>query len=109
MVDLPENASEWLRLCPTREGNILPKNFIRKWKAVGLFDEWPHDAMHHTFATMWLAEYGDEKRLQLLMGHVNAELIYKHYRGQTTPAEAQRFWELRPDDPQISPISGVIF
>lgn len=100
VVDLSENARAWLALCPSREGKILPKNFTRKWKAlrkaVGLFDEWPHDAMRHTFATMWLAQHGDEKRLQLLMGHVSAELIYKHYRGQTTPAEARRFWELRP-------------
>ncbi len=100
VVDLSENARAWLARCPVREGNILPKNFTRKWRAlreaVGLFDAWPHDAMRHTFATMWLAQHGDEKRLQMLMGHVSAELIYKHYRGQTTPADAKRFWGLRP-------------
>jgi len=100
VVDLPENARAWLALCPSREGKILPTNFVRKWKAlrkaVKLLDGWPHDAMRHTFATMWLALHGDEKRLQMLMGHVNAELIYKHYRGQTTPAEAKKFWELSP-------------
>lgn len=102
VVDLPENARAWLALCPPREGKILPPNFTRKWKAlrqaVKLFDSWPHDAMRHTFATMWLAEHGDEKRLQLLMGHVSAELIYKHYRGQTTPAAARRFWGLKPPE-----------
>lgn len=102
VVDLPENARAWLALCPSRDGKILPANFTRKWKAlrqaVKLFDAWPHDSMRHTFATMWLAEHGDEKRLQLLMGHVSAELIYKHYRGQTTPAEARRFWGLRPTE-----------
>ncbi len=101
VVDLSENARAWLALCPVREGKILPKNFTRKWKAlrreVGLFESWPHDAMRHTFATMWLAEHGDEKRLQMLMGHVSAELIYKHYRGQTTPGEARRFWGLVPE------------
>lgn len=99
-VDLSENARAWLALCPMREGKILPKNFTRKLRAlrnaVKLFDSWPHDAMRHTFATMWLAQHGDERRLQLLMGHVSAELIYKHSRGQTTPAEARRFWDLRP-------------
>ena len=100
VVDLPENAGAWLKLCPSREGKILPPNFARKWtalrEAVGLLQDWPHDGIRHTFATMHLAHHGDEKRLQLLMGHESAELIYRHYRGITTKVEAARFWELRP-------------
>lgn len=99
-VDLPVNARAWLKLCPSREGKILPANFRRKWtalrEAVGLLDGWPHDGLRHTFATMHLAHHRDEKRLQLLMGHESAELIYKHYRGITTAAEAEKFWALRP-------------
>lgn len=100
VVDLPVNARAWLKLCPSREGKILPANFRRKWtalrEAVKLLDDWPHDGMRHTFATMHLAHHGDEKRLQLLMGHESAELIYKHYRGITTAAEAGKFWALTP-------------
>lgn len=100
VVDLPENARAWLKLCPSREGEILPANFRRKWtllrQEAGLLEDWPHDGLRHTFATMWLAHHGDEKRLQLLMGHESADLIYRHYRGMTTPAEAAKFWELQP-------------
>lgn len=100
IVDLPENAREWLKLCPRREGKILPKNFTRKWRrlraACELRKDWPHDVVRHTFATMHLAHFKDEKKLQVLMGHVSADLIYKHYRGQATPAEAAKFWALRP-------------
>lgn len=100
VVDLPKNARAWLQLCPCKEGDILPANFRRKWsllrKEAGLLKDWPHDGLRHTFATMWLAHFGDEKRLQLLMGHESAELIYKHYRGMTTPTEAARFWQLQP-------------
>lgn len=100
VVDLPKNARAWLQLCPSKEGEILPANFRRKWsllrKEAGLLEDWPHDGLRHTFATMWLAHFGDEKRLQLLMGHESADLIYKHYRGMTTPAEAARFWQLLP-------------
>ncbi len=102
VVDLPPNARAWLKLCPSREGEILPSNFQKKWrilrKECKLYDkDWPHDALRHTFATMWLAHHGDEKRLQLLMGHESAELIYKHYRGMTTPAAAAKFWRLQPE------------
>jgi integrase len=100
VVDLPVNARAWLKLCPSRDGKILPANFRRKWtalrEAVKLLDDWPHDGMRHTFATMHLAHHGDEKRLQILMGHESAELIYKHYRGITTAAEAAKFWLLEP-------------
>lgn len=100
-IPLSENAKEWLKLCPPVEGGkIIPKNFAKKWKAlrqsVGLFDGWPHDVMRHSFATYWLEEHGDEKRLQLLMDHESADMIYKHYKGHCTPAEAKAFWALRP-------------
>jgi integrase len=100
VIDLPDNAIEWLKLCPQTEGRIVPKNFAKKWKrlrqACGLFDEWPHDALRHTFATMHLAHHQDEKSLQLLMGHVSAQMIYQHYRGLTTRSEAESFWSLLP-------------
>lgn len=105
-VDLPANARAWLELCvrraPDKHGaaKVLPKNFTRKWKrlreACGLLAGWPHDGIRHTFATMHLAHHRDEARLQVLMGHVSAELIYQHYRGQVTPAEAAEFWGLEP-------------
>ena len=65
-------------------------------EACGLFKTWPHNAMRHTLATMHLAHFKDEKRLQLLLGHVDAGLIYSNYRGLETPANAAKFWALRP-------------
>ena len=100
-IPLSENARAWLKLCPPLKGRIIPKNFAKKWKAlrqsVGLFDEWPHDVMRHSYATYWLEEHGDEKRLQLLMDHKSADMIYKHYKGHTTPSEAKAFWALLPN------------
>lgn len=101
VIDLPDNAVEWLRLCPRREGRIAPRNFRRKWRrlreACGLYATWPHNALQHTFATMHLAHHQDERRLQLLMGHGSAQMLYQSYRGLTTRSEAARFWELRPE------------
>lgn len=100
-IPLSDNAKAWLAICPPMaNGQVIPKNFTRKWRAlrqaVGLFEEWPHDVMRHSFATYWLEEHGDEKRLQLLMDHESAAMIYKHYKGHCTPSEAKAFWSLRP-------------
>lgn len=94
-VDLTENAQAWLELCPSKTGKIVPSNFQRKWRylrqAVGLLD-----GIRHTFATMLMAHFQDEKKLQLLMGHESADLICKHYRGLTSRLEAAKLWALRP-------------
>lgn len=106
LVDLSENARAWLALCPSREGRIQPKGWERKWellrKQCGVLDNWPHNAMRHTFATMHLAHHHDEKKLQRLLGHKSAEMIYQHYSGLETPANAAKFWDLRPAKVEVS-------
>lgn len=111
-IPLSENALAWLKICPPMEnGQVVPKNFAKKWKAlrqaVGLFDDWPHDVMRHSFATYWLEKHGDEKRLQLLMDHESPDVLYKHYKGHCTPAEAKAFYELRPSPELLAALQGV--
>lgn len=60
-------------------------------------DEWPHDAIRHTFATYAVAFTGDAARVSLWLGHEgNASLIHRHYRGLATKAQAEAFFALRP-------------
>lgn len=106
-IDLSPNAVAWLKWCQDQgmgksdAERVVPRNFIRRWarlrEACGLLKSWPHDGLRHTFATMHIAEHRDESKLQLLMGHTSAAMIYQHYRGLTTPAEAARFWRLMPN------------
>lgn len=110
-VDLSENALAWLAWC-RREGlvpqepsaRVCPRNLKRRWKrlrqACGIFDSWPHDGLRHTFATYHYAAHQNEARLQVLMGHRNAQVLHEHYRGLATPQEAREFWALGP------PVSG---
>lgn len=104
-VDLPPNAVAWLRFAHkhcgwTMEGRLQPKNFKRRWKRLRqqceLFDDWPHDAMRHTFATFEYALTQNEASLQVKMGHRSAQMLHAHYRGLTTAAEAKKFRALRP-------------
>jgi integrase len=57
--------------------------------------EWPHDAMRHTFASYAVALTSDPGKVSLWLGHEGAPtLLYRHYRGLTTKAEAEKFWSL---------------
>lgn len=59
---------------------------------------WPHDATRHSFATYALALTGDPGRVALWLGHEgNPRMLYTHYRGLATKAEAKAYFALRPD------------
>jgi integrase len=106
VVDLHGNAIAWLRACygaslPT--GNICQGRFGDVWLAfrkpvIGV-DEWPHNAMRHTFASMHYAMWENEAKLQVQMGHESAAMLHRNYRAIKTRTEAAAFWDLRPDKP----------
>jgi hypothetical protein len=59
--------------------------------------DWPHNAMRHTFASMHLAHYQDPGKTAFELGHRgDPSLLYRHYRGLATKADAERFWTIRP-------------
>jgi integrase len=62
-----------------------------------LLRPWPHDATRHTFATYALALTGDPGKVSLWLGHEgNPRMLYTHYRGLATKAEAEKFFAIRP-------------
>ena len=99
VVDLAENAREWLRLVGVPR-TICPANFVRRWgrlRAAAGLGKWPHDAMRHTFASMHYAHHQNESLLKAQMGHSDDEdVLFQHYRGLVSRRAAAAFWELRP-------------
>lgn len=105
VVELSENAVTWLdginsHRSTTKEGErMCPANLKRMWpafwKSCGL-KEWKNNAMRHTFASMHLAMWSDEAKLQTLMGHESGPMLHRHYKALKTKKEAERFWGLRP-------------
>lgn len=109
VVELSENAVAWL-MRPDGDGDTLkreqrtservcPANLKRMWpafwKSCGL-KEWKNNAMRHTFASMHLAMWSDEAKLQTLMGHESGPMLHRHYKALKTKKEAERFWGLTP-------------
>lgn len=56
-----------------------------------------YNALRHTFASMHLAMWSDEAKLQTLMGHESGPMLHRHYKALKTKKEAERFWSLVPD------------
>jgi integrase len=101
-VDLSPNAIEWLSCVPDelRSGKLCPRNLRKRWEALrracGLFADWPHDGLRHTFATYHYAAHSNEAKLQALMGHRSGAMLHAHYRGLASPQDAAAFWALVP-------------
>ena len=64
-------------------------------KAAGV--QWIADGPRKTFATMFYAQHGDAGKLAGVLGHTSGvAILYKHYRGLATTADARRYWKIRP-------------
>lgn len=59
--------------------------------------KWIQDGPRKTFATMHFATYGDAGKLAGVLGHTSGvSVLYRHYRGLATKADARRYWKIRP-------------
>ena len=98
-AELPNNAIEWLMLCPRKEGSIVPEGFDRRWRTIKKLSgiqPWPHDAMRHTAASYFYAKTGDSKATSLSMGHTE-KVLFDHYRRLVDDDDVLEFYSLRPE------------
>ena len=64
-------------------------------KAAGA--KWIQDGPRKTFATMHYATHGDAAKLASTLGHTGGhDVLFRHYRGLATKADARRYWKIRP-------------
>jgi integrase len=75
-----------------RQPDQRPKGLLA---AAGV--DWIQDGPRKTFATMHFALGGDAGKTAAILGHSgDAGILYKHYRGLATKADARRFFAIRP-------------
>ena len=59
--------------------------------------KWIPDGPRKTFATMHFAQHNNAAATAAVLGHTgDATILYKHYRGLATKADARRYWKIRP-------------
>jgi integrase len=99
-VTIQPNLREWLIPLRKLRGNVTPQENFRELfdqagEAAGI-DEWPDNALRHSFASYHVAHFKDAKALALEMGHTDSGMLFNHYRALVKPKDAERYWNIQP-------------
>ncbi len=97
-IDICPPLRHWLGKIKNRNGQICPKNWIRKWQSLRIaagFKHWTQDVLRHTFATYNLKRFHNLPKLQSEMGHADLSLIRTRYVNMhgISRADAKCFFE----------------
>jgi site-specific recombinase XerD len=118
IVPLCDNLAAWLAPYSGREqGRVWPGGsvlFYKRQQQIALATaveadestgvkaqkpvEWKGNALRHSYASYRFAQTGDAGRVAGECGN-SAAVIHKHYRELVKPADAERWFNVRPDAP----------
>jgi integrase len=100
VVQIMPNLQKWLLPYRSRSGRIMPKDYQKRWndlrRRAGLFEDWPHDGLRHSFGTWHFAKFQDLGKTSTQMGHSNPMVTRKHYVVRADPSRADEYWQIEP-------------
>jgi len=98
-VRIQSNLAKWLQPYARVSGNVTPPKYrevLDAARQVARIEQWPHNALRHSFASYHLAHFNDAAALALELGHSNSNLVFQHYRQLVKPKDAERYWKIAP-------------
>jgi integrase len=98
-VRIQPNLARWLRPYAQPRGEVTPlkyRELLDTARESAGIEEWPNNALRHSFASYNLARFNDAATLALELGHTNSNLVFQHYRQLVKPKDAKRYWEIIP-------------
>jgi len=99
LVSIVPNLRRWLAPYQTRCGRVSPVDLQTRLNTdrerAGLLQDWPQNALRHSFGSYHLAQFQDAAALALQMGNSPA-MIFRHYRQLVKPKDAERYWKITP-------------
>jgi integrase len=98
-VRLQPNLAKWLQPYAQLSGNVAPlkyRELLDAAREAAGIEQWPHNALRHSFASYHLARFNDAAALALELGHTNSNLVIQHYRQLVKPKQAERYWNVAP-------------
>lgn len=104
-VTIPANLLKWLMLEGDRTGPVAPQTegawryHHDKLKTEAALQDWPHNALRHSFGSYHVEATGDPGKTAWEMGHRDAgDLLFEHYRQLTTKEDAAEYWKITPEN-----------
>jgi integrase len=99
LVMMQPNLCAWLAPYRAHRGNFCPENLRVRIEAdrdrAGLRENWPPNALRHSFGSYHLAHFKDAPALALQMGN-SPDVIFRYYRELVKPKDAARYWQIKP-------------
>jgi len=100
LVTVSPNLLAWLKPIAREHGLVLPPNWygrLGRLKKLANIQDWPDNAMRHSFASYHYARHQSADKTAFQLGHQDTKILFEHYRELVTREEAKRYWSLFPD------------
>jgi len=98
-VKIEPNLHQWLAPYMFRHGPVCPPGLyprlLEDRQRAGL-QEWPSNALRHSFASYHLAHFGNPGVTSQELGHMSPAIVFQHYRQLVRPEQAGQFWKIVP-------------
>lgn len=98
-VTMHSNLREWLLPVRKHRGGIVSDEFrtqFNRARADAGIEDWPGNALRHSFASYHLAHFKNAASTALELGHHDSRITFRHYRELVKPKDAERYWDIRP-------------
>jgi integrase len=99
LVTMQPNLREWLLPVRKHKGNVTPEDFDKQFvaaRAAAGIEEWPENALRHSFASYHMAHFKNAASTALELGHHDSRVTFGHYRQLVKPKDAERYWNIKP-------------
>ena len=100
-VTILDNLRDWLLPHKKTKGAVSPSgdkyySLLQGAREAAKISEWPQDCLRHSYGSYHYGKFQDIGRTTAQMGHTNSNTFLKSYRKRVTPAEADKYWEIKP-------------
>ena len=79
---------------------VQPPRYQKRWddlrRRAGLYENWPHDGLRHSYGTWHHAMFQDLGKTTTQMGHSNPVITRRHYVVREDPSRAEKYWSITP-------------
>lgn len=123
LIKISPQLCAWLESARAIGGKLPAVNFPNKFKRTlekaGLNEDWPQNALRHSFASYHYTKYRNENETAAIMGN-SPQMVFGHYRELVRPIEAEKFFNIMPppdaaaratariNRPKLPPLPGKI-